>query len=64
MTGSGLLTIEMEKVFKFGLMVQDTKENGRIIKHVEKVNFAMLMGMNLKGTGGTTKQTDMESIFM
>ena len=31
----------MGMVFKYGLMEHDMKENGRIIKHMEKASFGM-----------------------
>jgi hypothetical protein len=39
--GSAPLGMDLE--FRFGLMVQDIKENGLITKHVGKENFGILM---------------------
>lgn len=33
---------------RFGLMGQNMKDNGKIIKHVGKVLFIMLMGIHLQ----------------
>lgn len=51
MRENGLEIKEMEKVFKFGRMVQDMMENGLIIKHVEKDHFIMLMVIRILENG-------------
>lgn len=45
-------------------MVQDMKENGKIIKLMEKENFSMLIEMYLKENGLMIKQMDMEYIYI
>ena len=51
MKENGLEIKEMEKVFKFGQMVQDMMVNGLIIKHVEKDHFIMLMVIHILENG-------------
>lgn len=54
----------MGLVFKYGLMVQDMKENGSITKLMERENSGMLMEMCMKVIGKMTKPMAMESTFM
>ena len=56
--------LDMDLAYKFGQMVLDMKAIGKIIKHMEKVNFGMLMEMSLMVSGEMTKQTAMEFIHM
>lgn len=51
-------------MFKYGLIMQNTKASGDKIKLTEEENFGMPMEIFMKGSGKTTKQTDMESTFM
>lgn len=51
-------------VFKPGPMELNTKESGKKIRHMEKVNFGMLMEIFLKVIGKMTRQMVMEYIFM
>lgn len=48
---NGLEIKNMDMVFNNGQMVRDMKVNGNTIKHLEKENFGILMGMFLKVTG-------------
>ena len=59
MKENGLQIIGMVMEFKHGLMVQDIKVNGRIIWHMGKAFFDMLMDMNITENGKTTRLTDM-----
>lgn len=43
--------LEMDMVYKFGLMELNMKDNGNIIKHMEKVNLLMLMVIYMKVIG-------------
>ena len=45
---------------KNGQMVPGMKGNGNKIKHMEKVNFIMLMEISLMGNGSMIKLMDME----
>lgn len=49
----------MAMEYKNGLMVPDTKVCGSFQRLVVKANFGTLMGIYLKESGLTTKQTDM-----
>lgn len=50
--------------FKFGLMEQNIKVSGGIIRLMEKVNFGTLMETYLKDNGSTIRQTVLVLIFM
>ena len=54
----------MELEFKSGQMEQFMKENGEIIKHMEKEFLDMLMGIYLKENGKMIKLMDMAIISM
>ena len=48
---NGLEIKNMDMVFNNGQMARGMKVNGNTIKHLEKENFGILMGMFLKVTG-------------
>ena len=54
----------MDQGLKYGLMVQNMKEIGSIIKQMEKGNSGMQMGMSMKENGLTIKQMGMEFMCM
>jgi hypothetical protein len=54
----------MVMAYRFGQMVQDMKENGRKIRHMEKENSGMLMVMFLKEIGKMIKLMDTGSTLM
>jgi len=58
---NGLEASEMVMVFKNGQMVLNTKVNGKIIEHMEKVNLSISTVTSMMENGLTTKQTAMES---
>ena len=59
MKENGLQIIGMVMEFKHGLMVQDIKVNGKIIRHMGKAFLDMLMEMNIMENGKTIRLTDM-----
>lgn len=59
MRGNGLAIGGMEKVFKYGQMVQNMMENGSIIKHVVKEHFIMLMEILMLENGRMIKLMDL-----
>ena len=52
------------KAYKFGLMVHDMKDIGKVIKQMEGVDSYMLMVMCMKETGEMIKLMEMEFILM
>lgn len=62
MRENGLVTKETVKEYKYGLMEQNMKEIGWIIKLVERVNFIMLMEINIQENGLKIELMDMEFI--
>ena len=50
--------------FKFGLMEQNMKVNGGIIKQTVKENFGMQMETFMRVSGKMIKQMDLEYMFM
>ena len=51
-------------VFKFGLMVQNMKDSGEIIKPPDEENLLMWMEIYMREIGYKIKQTDKENIFI
>lgn len=64
MRGNGLEILEMGLEYRPGPMELNTKENGKIIKLMEKVSFGMLMVIFLKEIGEMIKLMGKEFIFM
>ena len=60
----GLIIKEKVMVYKYGKMVQNMKENGKIMKLTEKENFIMQMGIIMKDNGPEIKQMGTEYICM
>ena len=56
--------IEMDLDYKFGPMVQNMKEIGKITKLMEKENFGILMEIIMMVNGKITKLTDLEFIYI
>jgi hypothetical protein len=54
----------MGLAFKNGLMVQNMKGNGKIIKQTVKVSFIIKMETYMKANGKMIKQMDLENIHM
>ena len=48
-------------VFKFGLTVLDIKDFGKIIRHMAKENFGMLIRIYFKDNGFKIEQMDMDN---
>ena len=48
---TGLITKEMEEVYKSGQMDQDTLVNGKMIKQMAKESSSMLMEMYMRVSG-------------
>ena len=61
---SGLEDSEMDTEFSNGQMVQDMKDNGEIIEHMEKENSLTLMETSMKETGSMIRQMVMEYIII
>lgn len=59
---NGLVKVEMGMEFKFGMMEQSMKENGRITELMEEVNFGMLMVISLMENGKMIKHV--EKVFI
>ena len=53
---------DMEKEHKFGMMVQNMKEIGKMINLMDMVHFITLMGMFTKDFGKITEQMVKEYI--
>ena len=47
---------DKDQEFKYGLMAQGTKDNGKMIKLMVMANFGTLMAISMKGNGEMTKQ--------
>ena len=62
MTENGLEASEMVMVFKNGLMALSTRDNGKIIEHMEKVNSFTSTEISTMATGLTIRQMATESI--
>lgn len=54
----------MVKEYKLGQMELDMKATGKIIKHMEKENFGMLMEIFFRENGKMIKPMVKELIFM
>jgi len=54
----------MDKEFKFGQMVQNTKENGKTTKHLEKEDSTTLMVMSMMGYGKMIRPMDLVLILI
>ena len=52
---NGSMNLGMVMEYKFGLMVQNMKVNGKIMLPMEKVNFGMLMVTSMMGNGKMIK---------
>lgn len=48
---NGLTVSEMDMELRCGLMVQDMKVNGQVIKQMALENLSMPMGMSMKDNG-------------
>jgi len=55
---------DMDSESKFGQMVQNMREYGKIIKQMEKENFGILMEMFMKAIGSMIKPKGKVLIFM
>ena len=60
----GLIIKEKVMVYKYGKMVQNMKENGKIMRLTEKENSIMQMGIITKDNGQEIKQMATEYICM
>lgn len=64
MKGNGFKEWGKEKVSKFGLMVVNMRENGKIIKLMVMAHFFIQMEMSMKETGHKIKRMAMENIHI
>lgn len=62
MRENGLSKIEMAMAYKFGMMEQNMKVNGRITELMEEVNFGILMVISLMVNGRMIKHV--EKVFI
>jgi hypothetical protein len=64
MKENGEVDLEMDMEFKFGLMVPNTKDFGKIIKLVEMESLLMQMEISIKVNGLTIKRTELGRIII
>lgn len=56
--------LDKHLAFKYGQMVANTKESGKMGRHVGKVNSGMLTAIGMKANGNLIRQMGMDYICM